>query len=136
VLEAEDAVDCERRVLTRIVAEEDTSERGEGANQVGLPGDWSLNLIDIRGGSKHSTRHVGGGLSDERLCVRYKQSQRCANPWFCIHLLVLHSIPAWLHLASRTSRSNPKQSPETPSSASYDEKMAVQRSGPVTWSDR
>jgi len=62
VLEAEDAADCEERVLTRIVTEEDTSEGGEGADQIGLPGDWSLNLIDIRGGSKHSTRHVGGGL--------------------------------------------------------------------------
>ena len=47
---------------TRVITEEDTSEGGKGANQVGLPGDWSLNLIDIRGGSKHSTGHVGGGL--------------------------------------------------------------------------
>ena len=62
MLEAEDAADCEERVLTRIVTEEDTSEGGEGADQIGLPGDWSLNLIDIRGGSKHGTRHVGGGL--------------------------------------------------------------------------
>ena len=51
-------------MLTRIVTEEDNSERGKGTNQVGLPGDWSLNLIDIRGGSKHSTRHVGGGLRE------------------------------------------------------------------------
>jgi hypothetical protein len=62
VLEGEDIVNHEERVLTRIVTEEDTTEGGKGTNQVGLPGDWGLNLIDIRGGSKHSTRHVGGGL--------------------------------------------------------------------------
>lgn len=58
------------------------------------------------------------------------------DPWFCIPSLVLDSIPAWPHLTAKTSRSSPKQIRETPSSASYDEKMAVQRSVPVTWFDR
>jgi hypothetical protein len=49
-------------MLTRVITEEDTSEGSKGANQVGLPGNWSLDLIDISSGSKHSTRHVGGGL--------------------------------------------------------------------------
>jgi hypothetical protein len=51
-------------LLTRVITEENTSEGSKGADQVGLPGDWSLNLIDIRGGSKHSTRHFGGGSNE------------------------------------------------------------------------
>lgn len=51
-------------LLTGVITEEDTSEGSKGTDQIGLPGDWSLNLIDIRGGSKHSTRHVGGGLNE------------------------------------------------------------------------
>lgn len=35
--------------VTGIVTEEDTSERGEGAHEVGLPGDGSLDLLDILG---------------------------------------------------------------------------------------
>lgn len=54
---------CEM-LLTGVITEEDTSEGSKGTDQIGLPGDWSLNLIDIRGGSKHSTRHVGGGLKE------------------------------------------------------------------------
>jgi hypothetical protein len=44
VLGAVDTVD-----VTGIVTEEDTSERGEGAHHVGLPGDGSLDLLDIVG---------------------------------------------------------------------------------------
>jgi len=67
VASALDELDEDRRTgdtvdVTRVVTEEDTTEGGKGADQIGLPGDWSLNLIDIRGGSKHSTRHVGGCL--------------------------------------------------------------------------
>ena len=35
--------------VTGIVAEEDTTERGKGAHEVGLPGDGSLNLLDALG---------------------------------------------------------------------------------------
>ena len=35
--------------VTGIITEEDTSERGEGAHHVGLPGDGSLDLLDIVG---------------------------------------------------------------------------------------
>lgn len=44
VLGAVDTVD-----VTGIVTEEDTSERGKGAHHVGLPGDGSLDLLDIVG---------------------------------------------------------------------------------------
>lgn len=36
--------------VTRVVTEEDTTERGEGAEQVGLPGDGGLDVLNIVGG--------------------------------------------------------------------------------------
>jgi len=41
-LGAEDTVD-----VTGIVTEEDTTEGGEGAEEVGLPGDGGLDVLDI-----------------------------------------------------------------------------------------
>lgn len=38
----ENAVD-----VTRVITEEDTSEGGERADQVGLPGDWGFDALDI-----------------------------------------------------------------------------------------
>lgn len=41
-----------------VVAEEDTTERGEGAHEVGLPGNGSLDALDIGGGRQAAN---GGG---------------------------------------------------------------------------
>lgn len=41
---AEDAID-----VTRVVAEEDAAKGGECAEQVGLPGDGRLDVLDVAG---------------------------------------------------------------------------------------
>lgn len=46
-----DAID-----VARVVAEVDTTESGKGTHEVGLPGDGSLDAVDIIGG-----RHLGEG---------------------------------------------------------------------------
>ena len=54
-----------------IVAEEDTAEGGEGAEEVGLPGDRSLDAFDVAGCTQaartgrlnRTSRHDGGGRS-------------------------------------------------------------------------
>lgn len=52
-LGARDTVD-----VSGVVAEEDTTERGKGANQVGLPGDGGLDAVDIAASSENDTaRH-------------------------------------------------------------------------------
>jgi hypothetical protein len=56
--------DEERRVedtvdVTGVVTEEDTSERGKGAKEVGLPCDRRLDAVDI-GGSDEATSHDSG----------------------------------------------------------------------------
>ena len=38
--------------VTRVVTEEDASERGEGAHEIGFPGDGSLNARDVTGGGQ------------------------------------------------------------------------------------
>lgn len=38
--------------VTRVITEEETSERGKGADEVGLPGDGSLDAIDVGGGGE------------------------------------------------------------------------------------
>lgn len=38
--------------VTGVVAEEDATERGKGADEVGLPGDGSLDALDVLGGSQ------------------------------------------------------------------------------------
>lgn len=38
--------------VSRIVAEEDTPEGGKGTQQVGLPGNWGLDALDIVGGAE------------------------------------------------------------------------------------
>lgn len=48
--------------VTRVVTEENTTERGESANEVGLEGDRRLDAIHIAGGSETRTRHDGGLL--------------------------------------------------------------------------
>src|SRR5947209_19693719 len=45
--------------VTRIVTEEDTAKRREGTNQVDLPGDRCLDIVDIVRGSQLGTRHDG-----------------------------------------------------------------------------
>ena len=47
---AEDTVD-----VSRVITEEDTTERGEGADEVRLPGHGSLDAIDIAGGRERSS---------------------------------------------------------------------------------
>jgi len=48
--------------VTGVVTEEDTTERGEGAHQVGLPGDGSFDALDIVGsGETPSGRNDRGG---------------------------------------------------------------------------
>lgn len=70
VLVAENTVD-----VTRIVTEEDTTEGGKGAENVGLPGNRSFNVLDILGNAETASaigdvdglldsvlfRHYGGG---------------------------------------------------------------------------
>ena len=48
--------------VTRIVTEEDTAKGREGTNQVGLPGDRRLDIVDIVRGSQRGTRHDGQGV--------------------------------------------------------------------------
>ncbi len=46
--------------VTRVITEEDATERRKGADQVGFPGDWSFDAVDIVGGGQranHSARH-------------------------------------------------------------------------------
>lgn len=45
--------------VTRVVAEEETTDRGKGAHQVGLPGDGGLDVVDVVGGLQTSSG-VGG----------------------------------------------------------------------------
>lgn len=52
---ASDTVD-----VPRIITEEDTTERRESADQVGLPGDWRLNAVDIGRRGERGARHGGG----------------------------------------------------------------------------
>ena len=40
--------------VTRIVAEEDTTKGGKGTHDVGLPGDGSLDVLNVRSGMKSS----------------------------------------------------------------------------------
>lgn len=51
---------CHAVDVTRIVAEEDTTEGGKGADEVGFPGHWRLDAIDIAGGREADTaaRHA------------------------------------------------------------------------------
>ena len=53
--QAEDTVD-----VSRIVTEEDTAERCEGADEVRLPGHGSLDARDIAGGCEGSAAGHGG----------------------------------------------------------------------------
>jgi hypothetical protein len=53
---ASDTVD-----VTGIVTEEDTTERGECAHEVGLPGDGSLNALDIVSSGETPSGRGGGG---------------------------------------------------------------------------
>ena len=47
--------------VTRIVTEEDTTEGGEGAHEVGLPGDGSLDTLGVGGcGQANRVASVGG----------------------------------------------------------------------------
>ena len=48
--------------VSRVVAKEDTSERGEGAEQVSFPGHWSFDALDIARGSEPNgtARHTCG----------------------------------------------------------------------------
>ena len=50
----EDSID-----ITRVISEEDTSERGKGADQVGLEGDGRLDALDV--GVVGESNHFGGG---------------------------------------------------------------------------
>lgn len=45
--------------VARVVTEEETSHRGEGAHHVGLPGDRSLDALDVGGGVQTSRRDGG-----------------------------------------------------------------------------
>ena len=49
--------------VTGIVTEEDTTERGEGAHEVGLPGDGSLDALNIVscGETPSGRSDLGGG---------------------------------------------------------------------------
>ena len=60
--------------VSRIVAEEDTTKRRECAEQICLPGNGSLDAVDITSGSQLSAcaplfRHDGGGVSVYLVCV-------------------------------------------------------------------
>ena len=61
--------------VPRVIAEEDTAEGREGADEVGLPGDWSLNTVHVICGRQSTdlARHVGGllkfGLGKSRRSV-------------------------------------------------------------------
>ena len=48
--------------VTGVVTEEDTTEGGEGTDEVGFPGHWSLDAIDIVGGREGTNLawHVDG----------------------------------------------------------------------------
>lgn len=35
--------------VTGVISEEDTTERGKGTDEVGLPSDWCFDTVDIRG---------------------------------------------------------------------------------------
>jgi hypothetical protein len=48
--------------VARIVTEEDTAKGREGANQVGLPGDRCLDIVDVARGSQRGTRHDRQGI--------------------------------------------------------------------------
>lgn len=65
VLGAVDTVD-----VSGIVTEEDTTERGESAHEVGLPGNGSLNLLDIFSSLKGhgASALLGMGLFDAAHC--------------------------------------------------------------------
>ena len=53
--------------VSRVITEEDATERGEGAYQVGLPGDRRLDMVEIMGdsegagASRHDGRRCCGG---------------------------------------------------------------------------
>jgi hypothetical protein len=48
--------------VTRIVTEKDTAKGRKSTNQVGLPGDRCLDIVDIVRGSQLGTRHDGQGV--------------------------------------------------------------------------
>lgn len=60
--------------VTGIVTEEDTAKGREGTNQVGLPGDRCLDIVDIVRGSQRSARHDGQGawVVDPRIVGMYQ----------------------------------------------------------------
>jgi len=61
----EDAGSSDTVDVTGVVTEEDTTERGESAHQVGLPGDGSLDALNIVGcGETPSGRNDRGRGGD------------------------------------------------------------------------
>lgn len=76
-LRAGDTVD-----VTRVVSEEDTTERGESADEVGLEGDWRFNAVDVaRGGEVAQSRHgvlvVSRRTVSGVVCVLVRVGSRC-----------------------------------------------------------
>ena len=71
--------------VTRIITEEDTSERGKGADEVGLEGDWRLDALDIVGGCESCSRHDGQSMQAmnvyERSWMRGKEGDEEGDPW-------------------------------------------------------
>ena len=79
--EAIDTVD-----VSRVIAEEDTSEGSEGADQVGFPGHWSLDAIDIGGGGEGTNlaRHLDAcwderGLKSAGACRSQKEQKKSVS---------------------------------------------------------
>lgn len=68
-LRASDTVD-----VTGVVTEEDTTEGGESAHEVGLPGNGSLNALDISGGGQADR---GGPVGDALLGVGLLHREGC-----------------------------------------------------------
>jgi len=60
----EDAGTSDTVDVTGVVTEEDTTERGEGAHEVGLPGDGSLDALDIVGCSETPSGRSDRGGGD------------------------------------------------------------------------
>ena len=63
--------------VSGVVAEKDTAEGGEGAEQVGLPGDGSLDHLDVLGGG-HGT--VGAAPQRGRRRWPHARCRCCLSP--------------------------------------------------------
>jgi len=60
--------------VTRVITEEDTSEGGKGADEVGLEGDWGLDAVDIVSGCESCARHDGQNAVWSE-CVEVKEDE-------------------------------------------------------------